>query len=65
MQMQLHQALLIRFLRLFADLFGSDDEVIPVMKELLEESERKRQIMHQALLLGMYYYTYLKKNPVG
>jgi len=29
-----------------ADLFGSDDEVIPVMKELLEESERKRQIMH-------------------
>jgi len=46
-----------------ADLFGSDDEVIPVMKELLEESERKRQIMHQALLLGMYYYTYLKKKP--
>ena len=29
-----------------ADLFGSDDEVIPVMKELLEERERKRQIMH-------------------
>ena len=46
-------------------MFGSDDEVIPVMKELLEESERKRKIMHQALLLGMYYYTYLKKKPVG
>ena len=46
-------------------MFGSDDEVIPVMKALLDESIRKTEIMKQALALGMYYYTYLKKRPVG
>ena len=44
-------------------MFGSDDEVIPVMKALLDESSRKREIMKQALALSMYYYTYLKKRP--
>ncbi|RLM74404.1 uncharacterized protein C2845_PM15G21340 [Panicum miliaceum] len=45
-----------------ADLFGTDHEVIPAMKAVLEQRKRKREIMKQALLLGMYYYTYLEKK---
>jgi len=46
-----------------ADLFGRDHEVIPAVKAALALRRRKRQLLKKAILLGLYYNTYLNKNP--
>ena len=49
--------------RALADVFGMDHWVIPAVKAALEESRRRRELVRQAVILGLYYTKYLCKNP--
>ena len=49
--------------RALADVFGRDHWVIPAVKAALEESRRRRELVRQAIILGLYYTKYLCKNP--
>ena len=48
--------------RALADVFGRDHWVIPAVKAALEESRRRRELVRQAVILGLYYTKYLCKN---
>lgn len=48
--------------RALAYVFGRDHWVIPAVKAALEESSRRRELVRQAVILGLYYTKYLCKN---
>ena len=49
--------------RALADVFGRNHWVIPAVKAAREESRRRRELVRQAVILGLYYTKYLCKNP--
>jgi len=49
--------------RALAEVFGRDHWVIPAVKAALEQRRRRRELVRKVVLLGLYYTTYLCKNP--
>ena len=49
--------------RALTEVFGRDHWVIPAVKAALEQRRRRRELVRKVVLLGLYYTTYLCKNP--